>query len=199
MKLLDLTFAFLWAGICSAGLVRKNGLNSEEFISFSPLEKRQGFNQGEPIDAQGKGAPFSGSCFLISVQAILLTYSQDGTNHQIDLENPDNLGAADTTDNGIVPNLKWPFSDSNTRLYKGGWLREQVVTDLPSSPDIAAAQLHLTKGALRELHWHSIVCVQRGICHIEEADFCSLNGAMCLPDHFELRLWTRMEKTRLVI
>lgn len=38
-------------------------------------------------------------------------------------------------------------------------MREQVVTDLPASKDIAAAQLHLTKGALREMHWHRVVGV----------------------------------------
>jgi oxalate decarboxylase len=79
-----------------------------------------------------------------------------GTNHQIDLTNPDNL-AQQPTDAGVVPNLKWSFSDSKARIFNGGWTREQVVTDLPSSPDIAAAQQHLHKGAVRELHWHRVV------------------------------------------
>ena len=79
-----------------------------------------------------------------------------GTNKQLDLQNPDNLGAQ-KTDNGVVPNLKWSFSNSKARLFPGGWVREQVVTDLPASKDIAAAQQHLTKGALRELHWHRVV------------------------------------------
>ena len=79
-----------------------------------------------------------------------------GTNHQIDLQNPDNLGQQ-STDNGVVPNVKWSFSDSKTRLLTGGWVREQVITDLPSSTDIAAAQQHLTKGSIRELHWHRVV------------------------------------------
>lgn len=79
-----------------------------------------------------------------------------GTNKQIDLQNPDNLGAQ-STDNGVVPNLKWSFSDSKTRILAGGWVREQVITDLPASHDIAAAQQHLKKGAIRELHWHRVV------------------------------------------
>jgi len=53
--------------------------------------------------------------------------------------------------------LKWSFSDSKTKIFNGGWTREQVVTDLPSSHDIAAAQQHLKKGAIRELHWHRVV------------------------------------------
>ncbi|KAK4168749.1 oxalate decarboxylase [Cladorrhinum sp. PSN259] len=96
------------------------------------------FGNGQPIDGKGKGAPILG-----------------GTNKQIDLQNPDNLGQQ-STDNGVVPNLKWSFSDSKTRILKGGWVREQVITDLPSSHDIAAAQQHLSKGAIRELHWHRV-------------------------------------------
>lgn len=79
-----------------------------------------------------------------------------GTNHQLDLENPDNLGE-ESTDAGLVVNLKWSFSDSKTKIYNGGWTREQVVTDIPASTDIAAAQQHLKKGSLRELHWHRVV------------------------------------------
>lgn len=71
------------------------------------------------------------------------------------MQNPSNLGA-ESTDNGIVANLKWRFSDSKTRLLKGGWVREQVITDLPSSKDISGAQQHLKKGATRELHWHKV-------------------------------------------
>ncbi|KAH6844480.1 RmlC-like cupin domain-containing protein [Chaetomium sp. MPI-CAGE-AT-0009] len=96
------------------------------------------FGKGQPIDGNGKGAPLLG-----------------GTDQQIDISNPDNLGQQ-STDNGIVPNLKWRFSDSKTRLFKGGWLREQVIQDLPQSHDISAAQQHLSKGAIRELHWHRV-------------------------------------------
>ncbi|KAK0382724.1 hypothetical protein NLU13_9820 [Sarocladium strictum] len=96
------------------------------------------FDQGQPISADGKGGPILG-----------------GTNKQIDLQNPDSLGQQ-PTDNGVVPNLKWSFSDSKTRLLNGGWVREQVIQDLPASHDIAGAQQHLRKGAIRELHWHRV-------------------------------------------
>ncbi|KAI9701741.1 MAG: hypothetical protein M1820_006369 [Bogoriella megaspora] len=104
------------------------------------LERRQtsGFAQGQPYDGKGKGAPLNG-----------------GTNKALDLLNPANLGQ-EPTDAGTVVNLKWSFSDSHTRLLNGGWVREQVITDLPSSKDIAGAQQHLVKGASRELHWHRV-------------------------------------------
>lgn len=109
-----------------------------------PHSKRQdsstdyGFAAGQPQSNSGKGAPILG-----------------GTDPQIDLANKANLGE-ESTDNGIVPNLKWRFSDSKTRLLPGGWVREQVITDLPVSTDIAAAQQHLQKGAIREIHWHRV-------------------------------------------
>ncbi|QKX57655.1 uncharacterized protein TRUGW13939_04773 [Talaromyces rugulosus] len=105
--------------------------------SAATIQRRDGFSDGEPInDATGKGAPIIG-----------------GTNHELDLQNPDNLGE-ETTDAGYVPNLKWSFSDSKTNIYPGGWSREQIISDLPLSTDIAGAQQHLKKGAIRELHWH---------------------------------------------
>ncbi|SMR53199.1 unnamed protein product [Zymoseptoria tritici ST99CH_1E4] len=95
--------------------------------------------KGEPInDDTKKGATLLG-----------------GTNSIIDIQNPSNLGQ-ESTDTGVVPNLKWRFSDSKTALFNGGWAREQVITDLPASVDISSAQQHLKKGAYRELHWHRV-------------------------------------------
>ncbi|KAH6688017.1 oxalate decarboxylase oxdD [Plectosphaerella plurivora] len=96
------------------------------------------FHVGQPISADGKGAPIVG-----------------GTDNAVDRQNPSNLGEQ-STDGGTVPNLKWRFSDSKTRIYNGGWTRQQVKSDLPQSNDIAAAQQHLTKGGIRELHWHRV-------------------------------------------
>ncbi|TVY40634.1 putative oxalate decarboxylase [Lachnellula subtilissima] len=119
--------------------------SAASFVAATPLNEEKvqkrdtpGFTSGQPIDGNGKGGPILG-----------------GTNHQLDLQNPDNL-AAQSTDNGLVANLKWSFSDSKSKIFNGGWTREQVVTDLPASHDIAAAQQHLKKGALRELHWHRV-------------------------------------------
>lgn len=123
------------------------------------LEKRATpqFTQGEPIDGTGKGGPILGELPKSFGPSCCTDLVPGGTNHQLDIQNPDNLGAQ-TTDNGVIPNLKWSFSDSRTRIFKGGWTREQIVSDLPASTDIAGAQQHLEKGASRELHWHRVVC-----------------------------------------
>lgn len=122
--------------------------------------KRSSFAQDQPIDDSGKGGPILGTqliapCACSRHRLIGVLYT-GGTNKALDLQNPDNLGQQ-STDNGVVPNLKWSFSDSKTRILKGGWVREQVIQDLPQSHDIAAAQQHLKKGAIRELHWHRVV------------------------------------------
>ena len=76
-----------------------------QLANAAPHKKRQdpdpgyGFEHGEPQSPTGKGAPILG-----------------GTNHQIDLDNQANLGE-ESTDNGVVPNLKWRFSDSHTSCY----------------------------------------------------------------------------------
>ncbi|KAF8890751.1 RmlC-like cupin domain-containing protein [Infundibulicybe gibba] len=83
------------------------------------------------------------------------TFSSTDTNEELDSQNLDNV-APPTTDAGNVPNLKWSFSLSHSRLLKGGWVREQAITDLPPSKDIAAAELRLSPNAYRELHWHRV-------------------------------------------
>ncbi|ETI26110.1 hypothetical protein G647_02887 [Cladophialophora carrionii CBS 160.54] len=98
--------------------------------------------------------------FLVGVYTrvsldISLTVNPGGTDPQLDVANPDGLGQQ-STDAGTVPNLKWPFSLSKTKIFPGGWTRTQDVNDLPQSKDIAAAQQHLRRGALRELHWHKV-------------------------------------------
>ncbi|KAK0529612.1 hypothetical protein OC842_004186 [Tilletia horrida] len=77
------------------------------------------------------------------------------SNTAIDKQNIDYLSPP-PTDAGVIPNLKWSFSLSKTRLLKGGWVREQVVTDLPISKDVAAAEQRLSPYAYRELHWHRV-------------------------------------------
>ena len=91
--------------------------------SGSTLNKRSQFSQGEPIDDNGKGGPILGQFPYLNTGPFSNPLL-GGTNHQIDLQNPDNL-AAQSTDAGTVPNLKWSFSQSKTRIFNGGWVRER--------------------------------------------------------------------------
>ncbi len=70
-----------------------------------------------------------------------------------DLENPDML-VPPKTDAGLIPNLKFSFSDAHMTLSKGGWSREITVRDLPIAKTLAGVNMSLTPGGVRELHWH---------------------------------------------
>lgn len=70
-----------------------------------------------------------------------------------DLQNPDLL-VPPITDNGLVPNLKFSFSDAHMQLNFGGWSREVTVRELPVATTLAGVNMSLTPGGVRELHWH---------------------------------------------
>ncbi|EPT01229.1 hypothetical protein FOMPIDRAFT_281600 [Fomitopsis schrenkii] len=68
-------------------------------------------------------------------------------------QNPDIL-APPTTDHNSLPNVKWPFSLSPTRLNTGGFARQQNINQLPIATSMAGVDMRLEAGAIRELHWH---------------------------------------------
>lgn len=68
-----------------------------------------------------------------------------------DLENPD-MFVPPVTDAGLVPNLKFSFSDAHMQLNHGGWSREVTVRDLPIATTLAGVNMSLTPGGVRELH-----------------------------------------------
>ena len=68
-------------------------------------------------------------------------------------ENPD-LVASPDTDAGTIPNLKFSFAAAHNRLAPGGWAREVTVRELPVATELAAVNMALKPGGIRELHWH---------------------------------------------
>lgn len=70
-----------------------------------------------------------------------------------DLENPDML-VPPVTDQGLIPNLKFSFSDTHMQLNHGGWSREITIRELPIATTLAGVNMRLTPGGVRELHWH---------------------------------------------
>ncbi|SES12386.1 oxalate decarboxylase [Psychrobacillus sp. OK032] len=70
-----------------------------------------------------------------------------------DLENPDLL-VPPITDAGLLPNMKFSFSDTSMTLNFGGWSRVITVRELPIATTLAGVNMCLTPGGVRELHWH---------------------------------------------
>jgi oxalate decarboxylase len=82
--------------------------------------------------------------------------SQPGPNNVgLDDENPSSVWAP-PTDAGVQPPFKYSFSLSHKRIEEGGWTRQVTVRDLPMSKKMAGVQMRLTKGGIRELHWHVV-------------------------------------------
>src|SRR5258705_11352957 len=74
-------------------------------------------------------------------------------NVPLERENPDLL-ASPYTDSGTIPNLKFSFAAARNRLITGGWAREVTVRELPIATELAAVNMRLKPGAIRELHCH---------------------------------------------
>lgn len=70
-----------------------------------------------------------------------------------DLENP-NMLVPPVTDTGVIPNLKFSFSDTNMVIKAGGWSREITARQLPVATTMAGVNMRLTPGGVREVHWH---------------------------------------------
>jgi oxalate decarboxylase family bicupin protein len=74
-------------------------------------------------------------------------------NRERSRQNPD-LVRPPSTDHGDMPNLRWSFADSHIRIEEGGWTRQTTVRELPTSVELAAVNMRLGEGVIRELHWH---------------------------------------------
>jgi oxalate decarboxylase len=78
---------------------------------------------------------------------------QGPRNIPLERENPDLL-APPATDHGTIPNLKFSFAEAHNRLLSGGWAREVTARELPVATQLAAVNMRLKPGGIRELHWH---------------------------------------------
>ncbi|MGG4443708.1 oxalate decarboxylase family bicupin [Brevibacillus fortis] len=70
-----------------------------------------------------------------------------------DRQNP-NMLVPPVTDAGLLPNLKFSFSDAFMTLNHGGWSREVTIREMPIATTLAGVNMSLTPGGVRELHWH---------------------------------------------
>lgn len=74
-------------------------------------------------------------------------------NIKLDEINP-NILLPPETDNGGMPNLKFPFAMAHNRLEDGGWAREVTIRECPALEELAIVNMRLGPGVVRELHWH---------------------------------------------
>jgi oxalate decarboxylase len=72
-------------------------------------------------------------------------------NLPLEHENPDLL-TSPQTDAGTIPNLKFSFAAARNRVLAGGWSREVTVRELTIATELAAVNMLLKPGSIRELH-----------------------------------------------
>ena len=74
-------------------------------------------------------------------------------NRDRERQNPD-LVRPPSTDHGTLKNMRWSMADSHIRIEEGGWTRQTTIRELPTSVELAAVNMRLDHGVIRELHWH---------------------------------------------
>ena len=77
------------------------------------------------------------------------------------------------TDVGNLPMFWATFNNAPRRIQDGGWAREVTQADFQISQEIAGVNMRLTRGGIRELHWHLFAewaYVTAGACRITTID-----------------------------
>ena len=93
------------------------------------------------------------------------------------------------TDVGELPMFWATFNNAPRRIQDGGWARQVTQYDFRISEQIAGVNMRLTRGGIRELHWHldaEWAYVTSGACRITTIDG---QGRANIEDVQEGGLW----------
>ena len=77
------------------------------------------------------------------------------------------------TDVGDLPMFWASFNNAPRRIQNGGWARQVTQADFQISESISGVDMRLTRGGIRELHWHLAAewaYVTYGTCRITTID-----------------------------
>lgn len=93
------------------------------------------------------------------------------------------------TDVGSLPMFWATFNNAPRRIQNGGWARQVTQSDFQISETIAGVNMRLTRGGIREMHWHVFAewaFVTKGVCRITTID---QEGRANVEDVSEGGLW----------
>ena len=93
------------------------------------------------------------------------------------------------TDVGSLPMFWASFNNAPRRIQNGGWARQVTQSDFQISETIAGVNMRLTRGGIREMHWHVFAewaFVTKGVCRITTIDE---EGRANVEDVRENGLW----------
>jgi oxalate decarboxylase family bicupin protein len=93
------------------------------------------------------------------------------------------------TDVGDMPMFWASFNNAPRRIQNGGWARQVTQADFQIAEEISGVNMRLTRGAIRELHWHQAAewgFVSRGAVRVTTID---TEGRSNVEDIGEGGLW----------
>jgi oxalate decarboxylase len=93
------------------------------------------------------------------------------------------------TDVGDLPMFWASFNNAPRRIQDGGWARQVTQLDFQISEEISGVNMRLTRGGIRELHWHQAAewaFVTYGSCRVTTID---QSGRANVEDVHEGGLW----------
>lgn len=93
------------------------------------------------------------------------------------------------TDVGDMPMFWATFNNAPRRIQDGGWARQVTQADFQIASEIAGVNMRLTRGGIREMHWHLFAewaYVTKGVCRITTID---ADGRPNVEDVAEGGLW----------
>ncbi|MDO5643122.1 MAG: cupin domain-containing protein, partial [Paracoccus sp. (in: a-proteobacteria)] len=82
------------------------------------------------------------------------SFSNPGPQNQGLMRMNPNSNMPPPTDKGVVQPFWYSFDLTHRRVQEGGWTHQVTTRELPASTDMAGVNMRLTKGSIRELHWH---------------------------------------------
>lgn len=93
------------------------------------------------------------------------------------------------TDVGSMPMFWASFNNAPRRIQEGGWARQVTQADFAIATEIAGVNMRLTRGGIRELHWHQAAewaFVTKGVARVTTMDS---HGRANVEDVAEGGLW----------
>jgi oxalate decarboxylase len=126
-----------------------------------------------PARAQSFGNPDEPAQGEISTKGNRASITDPGPNNRALSQQFPGAFSPPPTDVGDLPMFWASFNNAPRRIQNGGWARQVTQYDFQISESISGVNMRLTRGGIRELHWHLAAewaYVTYGTCRITTID-----------------------------
>jgi oxalate decarboxylase len=126
-----------------------------------------------PAVAASFGNPDEPPLGAVNTQGNPSSLSDPGPNNPVVADQFPGAFSPPATNVGDLPMFWASFNNAPRRIQNGGWARQVTQYDFQISEEIAGVNMRLTRGGIRELHWHLAAewaYVTYGSCRITTID-----------------------------